>query len=105
MRIVVRGKNDVGPVTDVCGDCGLGTDVFPVFGVDGDFDARLLGEFPGIGQPLVLITLNEAFPAQNPQFGARFRLEGQLLRLRFARQHRRAERSAGSSRSLQKMTP
>jgi hypothetical protein len=65
--IVEPDQHQVRAGADIRRHGGLRADVFPAFLVDADFDARGLGEFLGVGEPGILVTLDEGRPAQHAQ--------------------------------------
>jgi hypothetical protein len=71
-RVVVGAHDDVRAGAYVSGDCRLGTNVVPAFGVNSYFNAGLLGELLGVGDKTVELRLDELLPAQHSELRARF---------------------------------
>ena len=70
MRVVEPDQHEVGAGADIGGDRSLRANVLPAFLVDADLHAGGFGEALGVGQPLVLVALDEGRPAQQPQRSA-----------------------------------
>ena len=81
LGIVEPHEHKIGARADIGRDCRLGADIFPAFLVDPNLNARRVSEFLGIGEPLLLVALDEWRPAQQAQCRAVLRLVFQFLSL------------------------
>ncbi len=94
--VVVGRQDDVGAGAGVGGHRRLRAHVLPALGVDADLDAVLVAELLDVGHVLVLVALDEALPAQDPQLGALLRRVAPL-RVRVLDPEQRPGRGAGGN--------
>ena len=82
MRIVKPANDDVWAAADVRSNSRFGSNIFPAFVIDTNFDTGFFSEFFGVDHPLIFIALDKALPAQDPElcalFGDWFKGRGRL---------------------------